>query len=271
MPLGNPVYIEAPAVAPAAGGLYAVATVRDNADVHIGASGAQYLSENCGVSTSIIDPACITQEDRAEKTFGEIDVVSSAPFAVYKGVQCTYLGDDDTDWARRGLEMTEHIAVEEYLATEVFPTATVDLTPTPGTAVSVVHGIAILEQYANANYGGTPVFHMDRHIAALGLSGEALTFDLTYTITSKQGSLVANGGGYGGMNGPGDTAPGADEAWIFVTGAVVVSRTPVVANRVIPGTGAAGGHVNIQHALAERMVAVTTECILAAVLVETVI
>lgn len=271
MPLGNPVYIEAPTVAPAAGGLYAVATVRDNADVHIGASGAQYLSENCGVSTSILDPACITQESRAEKTFGEIDVISSAPFAVYKGVQCTYMGDDDTDWARRGLELTEHIAVEEYLATEVFPTATTDLTPTPGTAVSVAHGIAILEQYANANYGGVPVFHMDRHVASLGLSQEALTFDLTYTITSKQGSLVANGGGYGGMNGPGDVAPGANEAWIFVTGAVVVSRTPVVSNRVIPGTGDAGGHLNLQQALAERMVAVTTECILAAVLVELVI
>jgi hypothetical protein len=271
MPLGNPVYIEAPTVAPAAGGLYAVAQIRDNADVHIGASGAQYLSENCGVSTSIIDPACITAEARAEKTFGEIDVISSAPFAVYKGVQCTYMGDDDTDWARRGLETTEHIAVEEYLATQVFPTSLVNLTPTPGTPVSVVHGIAILEQYANANYGGVPTFHMDRHVAALGLAGEALTFDLTYTITSKQGSLVANGGGYGGMAGPSGVPAGVNQAWIYVTGAVVVSRTPVVANRVIPGTGDAGGHQNLQMALAERMVAVTTECLLAAVLVETVI
>lgn len=271
MPLANPVYIEAPAVAPAAGGLYAVATVRDNVDSHIGASGVQYLSENCGVSTSIIDPACITQASRAEKTFGEIDVVSSDPFAVYKGVQCTYMVDDDSGWAERSLELTEHIAVEQYLATEVFPSATVDLTPTPGTAVSVTHGIAILEQYANLNYGGVAVFHMDRHVASLGLSQEALTFDSDFTITSKQGSLVANGGGYGGMNGPGDTAPGADEAWIFVTGAVVVSRTPVVTNRVIPGTDSEGGRLNLQQALAERMVAVTTECILAAVLVELVI
>lgn len=271
MPLGNPVYIEAPTVAPAAGGLYAVATIRDNADVHIGASGAQYLSENCGVASTLVDPACVTQEDRAEKTFGEIDVISSDPFAVYKGVQCTYMGDDDSDWARRGLELTEHVAVERYLANSVFPAATEDLTPTPGTPVSVSHGIAILEQYANANYGGVPVFHMDRHVASLGLSQEALTFDLMYTITSKQGSLVANGGGYGGMFGPGVTPPGANNAWIYVTGAVVVSRTPVVANRVIPGTGDAGGHLNLQMALAERMVAVTTECILAAVLVEMVI
>lgn len=266
MPLANPVYIEAPAVAPAAGGLYAVANVIDG-DVHVGVSGVSYLSENCGVASSLLDPACVTAEERATKTFGDIDIVSGDPFAVYKGVECEYLVDDDSDWARRGLELTEHIAVEDAMWAHVFTGAT-DITPTPGTAVTVAQGIAILEGYAGANYGGVPVLHMDRHIASIGLAQESLTFDLNYTITTKQGSLVANGGGYLGMNSPAGVAPAANTAWIYLTGAVTVVRTPVIVNRVVPGTGV-GGHLNRQHALAERMVAVTAECILAAVLVET--
>lgn len=265
MPLANPVYIEAPAVAPARGGLYAVATVRDGVDPHIGASGATYLSENCGVASSLNDPACVTAEDRAEKTFGEIEVITGTPFAVYKGVECVDMTDDDTSWAVRGLELTEGIAVERGLAEALFAGAT-DLTPTPGTAVSVAEGVAILEGWAGNNYGGTPVLHMDRQVASLALSDDTLMPGADFTLTTKQGALVANGGGYLGMVGPdGDPAP-AGTAWVYVTGAVVVSRTAAIVNRVL----GAGEHVNVQRALAERMIAVTAECILGAVLVSLV-
>lgn len=264
MPLANPVYIEAPAVAPAAGGLYAVATVRDNANPHIGASGVTYLSQNCGVASSLVDPACLTAEERATKTFGEIDVIEAEPFAVYKGVECVDMTENDSDWARHGLELTEHIAVEAGIVEALFAGAT-DLTPTPGTAVPVAGGIALLEGWAGANYGGTPVLHMDRQTASLGLHQESLTHSLDYTITTKQGALVANGGGYWRMDGPTGAAPEDGESWIYITGAVTVSRTSVIVNRVL----GASEHVNLQRALAERMVAVTAECILAAVLVET--
>jgi hypothetical protein len=225
-----------------------------------------YLSENCGVASGIEDPACITQEARAEKTFDQIDVVSGDPFAVYKGVQCNYLVDDDTEWARRGLELSESIAVEEGVMAGVLQGAT-DITPTPGTAVDVRLGIALLEGYAAANYGPTPTLHMSRTVASLGLAAESLHFAENHVILTKQGAWVANGGGYEINLGPSGVAADAGESWIYVTGAVTVARTPVVANRVIPGTGAAGGHLNNQWALAERMVAVTVECIKAAILV----
>lgn len=262
MPLGNPVYIEAPSVAPARGGLYAVANVIDG-DPHIGASGAQYLSENCGVASSLDDPACITAEDRAEKTFGEIDVVSSEPFAVYKGVTCVDMRGDDSSWAEHGLELTEGIAVEQQVMATVLQGAT-DLTPTPGTAVSVRHGVAILEGAAAANYGGTPILHMARSTATIAFSEDVLDNDMDFTVTTKQGALVANGGGYEGNLGPDGEPAAAGEAWIYVTGMVVITRTPVTTNRVL----AAGEHLNLQQALAERMIAVTAECINYAVLVE---
>lgn len=264
MVIASPVYIEAPDVAPAAGGLYAVATVRDNADPHIGVSGITYLSQNCGVASSLEDPACLTAEDRATKTFGEIDVIEAEPFAVYKGVECVDMTEDDSEWARRGLELTEHIAVEAGIVEALFAGAT-DLTPTPGTPLTVAEGIALLEGWAGANYGGTPVLHMDRQVASLGLAQQSLTHSLDFTITTKQGALVANGGGYWQMDGPSGAAPDEGEAWIYVTGAVTVARTSVIANRVL----GASEHVNLQRALAERMVAVSAECILAAVLVET--
>lgn len=268
MPLANPVYIEAPATAPARGGLYAVARVLDNADPHIGASGITYLSEDCGVATSIDDPACLTAEDRAEKTFNEIDIFEGTPFAVYKGVECVSMADDDSDWARRGLELTEHIAVEEGMAASIFAGAT-DLTPTPGTPLGVDAGIALLEGWAGANYGGTPVLHMDRQVASIALGHGPLRSDENYRVTSKQGALVANGGGYWRMNGPTGAAPDDGESWVYVTGTVTIARGPIITNRVIPGIDETGAHTNIQRALAERMIAVTTECILAAVLVET--
>ena len=148
MPLGSPVYIQAPDVIPARGGLYAVANVIDG-DPHIGASGAQYLSENCGMATGLDDPACVTAEDRVEKTLGEIAVVSGDPFAVYKGTTCVDIHEDDTSWAVRGLELSESVAVEQGVMSGILQGA-VDLTPAEG-PVSLINGIAALEGYAAAN------------------------------------------------------------------------------------------------------------------------
>lgn len=263
MPIGTPVYIEAPAVAPAKGGLYAVATILEG-NPHVGASGFQYLTENCGVASSLDDPACLAAGDRAAKTFGETVVVESTdPFGVYKGVECVNMGGDDSGWAERGLELTEHIAVEQRVMAELLAGAT-DITPTPGTAISVRHGIALLEGVAAANYGGVPILHMARSTATIGFSEHVLEHDAAYTISTQQGALVANGGGYEGNLGPTGVAAPEGQAWIYVTGAVVVVRGPVVTNRVF---GIDQG-LNLQQALAERIVSVSSECIKYAVLVE---
>lgn len=270
MPLGTPFYIEAPAVAPARGGLYAVANVIDG-NPKVGASGFHYLTETCGVASSLDDPACITAEDRAEKTFGETVITASTdPFGVYKGVTCVDLTEDDSSWAQRGLELTEHIAVEQRVMAELLAGAT-DITPTPGTAIPVRHGIALLEGIAAANYGGIPILHMARSTATIGFSEHVLEHDASFMVHTGQGALVANGGGYEGNLSPAGVAAPEGQAWIYVTGAVTVVRTPVVTNRVIPGMGEDGGHINIQMALAERMVAVSAECIKYAVLVELVV
>lgn len=266
MPIGTPVYIEAPSVAPAAGGLYAVANILEG-NPHVGASGFQYLTENCGVASSLDDPTCLTAAERAEKTFSETVVVESTdPFAVYKGVECVDLHEDDSGWAERGLELTEHIAVEQRVMEELLAGAT-DITPVPGTAVPVRLGVALLEGIAAANYGGVPVLHMARSTATIGFSERVLEHDSDFTVTTMQGALVANGGGYEANLSPAGVPAAAGEAWIYVTGAVTVVRTDVVTTRVL----GVGEGLNLQRALAERLVAVSAECIKYAVLVELVV
>ena len=229
---------------------------------HIGASGIQYLAETCGVARILDDPAC-APDPRPTKTFDEIDVIVGDPFAVYKGTECVDMSEDDTAWARNSLALTEDVAVERAVMSGVLQGAT-DLTPTPGTAVSVARGVSILEGYAAANYGGVPTLHMARSTATLALGAQVLHETLDHTILSRQGALVANGGGYELNLGPTGVAAPAGEAWMYVTGTVTVARTAVVVNRVL---GAAEGR-NIQNALAERFVAVAVECIKAAVLVD---
>lgn len=265
MVLGTPVYIEAPTVQAAPGGLYAVARVIDG-DRHLGASGIQYLAETCGTALVLDDPACTPAGERPTKTFDEIDIISGNPFAVYKGTQCTDMTGDDSEWARRGLELTEHIAVERQVMTDLLQGA-VDLTPTPGTAVTVREGVAILEGAAASTYGGVPVLHMARSTATIGFSERVLEHDLNFTVTTMQGALVANGGGYELNLGPAGAEAPAGQAWIYVTGAVTVARTPIVVNRVLGASEA----LNIQNALAERFISVAAECIKYAVLVELVI
>lgn len=262
MPIGTPVYIEAPAVAAAPGGLYAVARIIEG-DRHLGASGIQYLAETCGVANVLDDPACTPADERPTKTFDEIDVISGDPFAVYKGTQCTDMTGDDTSWARTGLELTEHMAVEQAVMSGVLQGAT-DLTPTPGTAVSVVRGLAILEGYAAANYGGVPVIHAARSTVTHLFANDVVEHDLTFTVTTGQGALVANGGGYETNLGPTGVAAPEGQAWMYVTGAVTVARTPIEVVQVLGASEA----LNIQNALAERFVAVAVECIKAAVLVD---
>lgn len=260
-----PVYIEAPAVAPAKGGLYAVATVMEG-DPHVGASGFHYITENCGTASSLDDPACLTLEDRATKTFGSTVITESTdPFGVYKGVECVNMAGDDSGWAERGLELSESIAVEQrFMAALLADGTATDVTPTPGTPVSVRHGIALLEQAAAESYGAVPTLHMNRATATIGLSDGPLENDSNYTIRTKQGALVANGGGYGNTVSPDGVEAPAGQAWMYVTGHVVVVRGPVVTNRVF----GIDQSINLQQALAERIVSVSAECIKYAVLVE---
>lgn len=254
-------YIAPPSVVPARGGLLAVADVVTSV-TQVGAFGAQYLSEACGVATIYPGQWCVPGAGaNPEKEFDGISLVEGSPFIVYKGVECKDLSDNLEDWASNALTFGETIAIEQGFMAQVLSSNDpdiVDLTPAGG-AVSLINGVAALEGYASTVYGGVPTLHVPRSVVTRGLAKDVFENRLDYTIETKQGSLVANGGGYEANTGPDGTPAPAGEAWLYITGRVVLVQGPMV--RV----SAPDYRNNDMLALAERSWTPMAECFVAAI------
>lgn len=337
MVIGTGIYIDAPTVTPARGGLLAVASVVDTTDPHA-ANGVTYLSENCGVNSAVqgdncamgtvtisqaantltvtlanvpvgvytfalegetnvvdatspysatfditgaVSPLTLTITSTAgltfttdvtvpvatplvlaaaNKTAGEITVVQGDPFTVYRMVECSDLTDDDSTWARRAFGLGEAYGVEEGFYRTVL--AQPDTVVVSSTGVPLLDAIALGERYAGSVYGGIPTFHMDRGMAALGLAADALENSLDWTITTRQGSYVANASGYTSNVGPDGTTAAAGTDWLYITGYVTIVRLPLSVNRVLDVDN------NNQVVLAERAYVPLVDCFKAAILVD---
>lgn len=207
-----------------------------------------------------------------------IDLVDGAPFGLYHLFHCQAVGaiDDMAERARAALRLGEPRAIERVTASMLpLREGAVDLTPTPGTAVHPARGVAILEDFAGIGYGGVPVIHASR------LTGSLLTTAGTVIRSGARletvlGSLVGAGAGYSTLAGPptdaGDpttiqpAAPGT--AWLYVTGQVVVRRSPTIEVGPLMSTTPA---TNVAEMLVERLATVSWECITGAVLVDTTV
>lgn len=199
-----------------------------------------------------------------------IDLVDGDPFALYHLFKCAPVGQGGEqrfqDRARTALRLGEQRGLERVTgALLAADTDGVDLTPTPGTAVPLVEGLARLEGWAAANYGGVPVVHAPREAGTvLGRRLERVSGHLE----TMQGSFFASGGGYDALTGPdGGAAAGAGEAWLYVTGQVVVHRSADIEVGPLLDS-AAGGRINEWAAMVERLYTSTWECITGAVLVD---
>jgi hypothetical protein len=223
-----------------------------------------------GVDADPVDADVSTNQLLA--TDGISVVESGAPFVVYNLFRCRMpAGGVQQGLARAqaALRLGEQRAVERVFAHQLatHPDA-VDLTPTPGTAVHVVDAVARLEEWSGARYGGVPVIHSPLGmVVRLGATG--LVERQGARLETKLGSPVAAGAGYGEgvLAGPsGAPAPDAGEAYLWVTGQVVVRRTP---NIEVPVTPELTDSHNQFLAVAQRPYVITTECIVGAILAKT--
>lgn len=198
-----------------------------------------------------------------------MSLVEGVPFAVYHMFKCGALGGYDraTERARRALMGGEGRAVEKVMASLLAADDTgVDLTPTPGTAIPLLDGLALLEKWSAANYGGVATIHLARDAALVAYAAGALE-RVSTRLETGLGSRVAAGAGYDTLAGPEGTDPADDgEAWLYVTGQVVARRAAVI--EVGPQLQTTPRD-NSFLALAERPYVLTTECIVGAVLVTT--
>lgn len=274
-----PRYVAAPARAQQRFGLYSVSTVIDVTDPHE-LLGVNWESISC-LPATIIGMGCAgdtllnTPKEYADQTeYGE-----ATPFGVFGSWACSPIGhwNDAQDRATAALLQGEERAVERAIhrseaGNEMTFQGATDITPVPGTAVSIVAGVALLEAYLAANYGGVGVIHANPREVTY-MANEYLLADTpnnaTGALTTNIGTYVASEGGMNGVVGPTGASATGDDHWLFATGRPVIRRGPVM---LTPPSRNAGLNTstNDLEMLAERIYLVSWECVTAAVLVNTI-
>lgn len=266
-----------------------VTSVNPDGDTHTYAAPSEYVihvTEDrhgyVAILTITVADGVVSGPFTVEASFAKvpvegIDLVDGAPFNLYHLFRCSPVGLSEGDFqerARAAMRLGEGRALERVLGSLLpLREGAVDLTPTPGTAVSAVEGVAILEAFAGSSYGAVPVIHTPRDAGSLLFTAGAVIRSGT-RLETGQGAYVASGGGYDALVGPptdvedpSTVVPaGVGEAWLYVTGQVVVRRSPMIeVGPVMSRTPA----TNVATALSERLAVVTWECITGAVLVST--
>lgn len=244
--------IDAPAATRSRGGLLSVVTPQTGDPFGL-YHGIQYESALCGPNRFY--------EPGTDKVFDQRGIIKGTPFTVYRGIEATLLlsKPNEAD-LREAFEAGESFGVEEGVqATILNGDDTVDLTPTPGTAVkNMKHAIGLLEQYAAENYGGLPIIHGNRFATAL-IPELQIDRD-SWKMFSGNGTPIANGGGYR-TEGPGGATITAGTAWLYISGNVNIWRgTPIVAQ-------APAYRANRDYVLMENTYVATADCFVAAILV----
>jgi len=220
-----------PTVTPLPSRLLDVATVIDRPNLKIGSVDGLYSSLNCvtpyGVIWTCDDP------EAEDKTFNDAPGwQDGADFIGALGLNCKAIGYDfaaEEALASQAYDNAESKFVEKSFAAVRFVdhgdhwSAPTDVTPTPGTAVSVEVGLAILEGDAALHYAGVPTIHTSRTVVSLLAQDGGVNLDGS-VIRSDLGSKFASGGGYESLAGPDGDAAAAGEYWMYATGEVTILR-----------------------------------------------
>lgn len=264
------VVVEPPETLPRRYGLYSVANML-NLDVHE-AFGVEYDPDSCALPESVATGPCGEPVDKALSAEG--DRVFGESFLVYSALECRPVGrtlEEIRERARRTLSLGEEAAVERELWAVLADRAT-DVTPTPGTAVSLREGLRELE-HAFAPYGFSGIVYAPR-----ASSIDASYFGRGFWAEREQRVLetpVGNRWAFADhpepIPGPGTDA-GEGQWWIYMTGPIDVRRgdveTPGTLGETLTRTPVAGSDSNNTVSLAERVVVPSVSCPVFAVLVE---
>jgi hypothetical protein len=155
------------------------------------------------------------------KRFDSPSSSDGAMFVVQGGVTCKPFGFSGDDPAlRAAFDALEGEGVSIGLHDALFDTA-VDITPTAG-SVSPVIALGLLESYGYLNYAGQPIIHLGPGVVSQLAASRAIEVSNGQLHTAL-GTPVAVSSGYETK-----TAGKLDQdQWAFVTGAIVLARSPV--------------------------------------------
>lgn len=250
----NKLLVEAPSIAPAvkAGLLHRANIITDQAD-RAAYHGVQHEQVLGGHTRFVPAPG-------TDKTFDQLDYFDGVEFQVYRGIESALLIDAKPGTvAKDAFDGGESYAVEDAVQRLILNPSAVDLTPTPGTAVTNIrYALGLLEQYARSNYAGLPLIHGNL-VAVTLIDGASLAGEGA-DLHTLHGTPISNGAGYGAA-GPNSRTAGAGTAWLYVSGQVNLwqGKYALTEAQDLPG--------NRDYALAERPYAATVDGPVAAILV----
>lgn len=279
---GQPVSVEAPSVTPLRYGLFSVAQFPNENDPHW-QMGVEWQAWSCGIASAYACPTCVQNDGNTAptKTYTTPPAAANAlPFTVYGAFSCSPIGhwDDGVTRATANLINGEERAVELQMATgaahnsnALTRATSTDITPTPGTPVTIPQGIALLESYGGLNGSGEFVIIMNRREALLAnANGTLINPNSTDTqLRSSLNTPVAAISGFDGRTGPNNVAAGAGRAWLFATGVPQIRRSEVFLNPP-SREQALSQRTNDFKQLAERTYALGWDCFTVGVLVTSV-
>ena len=249
---GARAWVDLPAAKPRLGGLFPAATVIDTADPHVllGVEGqthacvaAEHWSGgNCGYGFPATP--CNPGGTPTLKTFHGLTDVTGDPFTIYDGIDCNLLGSDGFGThVRDGLTLKEAKAVETHVLTVMQ-----SLAGAPNLSGDVVAKVAAAEGWLADNYEGQGVIHMSRSLAAEACAAQVVSVGLDGTLTTCQGTPIANGAGYSALS---DS--------VIASGQVVLMRGPIE-SRDVPQMDNGDGTCSPPRSLAERTYVALIEC-----------
>lgn len=261
MPVNSPpVVVDATSLTPSRFGLLTAATVEpvdgprawSNVLHRVNPFGPAHTSPN----------ECLNAAAEPRDVPDGIPYEESQPVILFGGFKCRSVDLDEaemTSLATAALVNGEspglEVAAWPYLLgeTDVFDTDNpVDQAVQLPDAPDLVAAVGALERWAYENYGGTPVIHAPRELAATAAQQRQVSREGAYleTILGTRWSF-GNYPATGPLTDPEDPESGEPGTWLVITGQINIRRGPI---RVRPGTFAASldRTTNEVWALAER-------------------
>lgn len=288
-PLSGPVYVEQPAVGKIRYGLYTAANGPLALPQHASLGGVQYIQEHCGPGHLLAAASCSNPTIPISTALDACDQTAvGTPFQAVAGIKSGALPFNADEIERRArVRLADN---EQYIAEQAFwggnadvagvlkrpelngGSGILDVTPTPGTAVTLEYGLGLLED-ALSQYSYPGIIHCrplmasflaERSLAPIPVRsnpGTVLPPQLT-----PMGNVWSFGRGYSGNLPTNDaTAPAAGTAYMVATGTVTVWRDDNV--YVSPPERTFDRSGNAWQTTAQRAMAITVDCVAFFVLV----
>lgn len=280
-PMAGPVYVNQPNVGSIRYGLFAAANGPFDMPPHGDIGGVQYLEEHCG--TAHLWPAASCSAATVNGGVFPLDTCDGTaiglPFEVvasYRMGTFPYNEDELTRRVRvRHQDNAQYVAEQAFwggnadvgsvIGTAGHGFTLSDVTPTPGTPVTIEYGLGLLEDaLAQYSYPGViharPVvspFAAERMLAPTPLQLPKGPTGVQYT---PMGNVWSFGRGYSGNKPSDDTVvPAAGTAYMVATGAVTIWRDPKIYTN--PAYRSMDRSANQLQITAQQAYAITVDCV----------